>query len=99
MKKTIFSKFMVAGVAVLAIAACSEPDDEITSISYGRNFSPTDVKASVRNRTNVELSWTVMDGIQSYNVEVYANDSLTFSGSPVKAFSVSPEQVPCMITV
>lgn len=97
MKKNIFSKFMVAGLALLAFAACSEPDDEITSINYGRNFSPTDVKASVRNRTNVELSWTIMDGIQSYNVEVYANDSLTFAGSPVKSFSVTPDQVPVTI--
>ena len=98
MKKNIFSKLMVAGLTLMAIAACGEPDDEITSINYGRNFSPTDVKASVRNRTNVELSWTIMDGIQSYNVEVFQNDSLTFSGSPVKSFTVSPEEVPYTIT-
>ena len=97
MKKNIFSKFVMAGVAVLTLAACGEPDDEITSISYGRNFSPTDMKASVRNRTNVELSWTVLPGITTYNVEVFANDSLTFSGSPVLSFSVSPEQVPYTI--
>lgn len=98
MKKNIFSKYTIAGVALLAFAACSEPDDVITEVNYKRSFSPTSLEANVRNRTNVELSWTITDNIDSYNVEVFANDSLTFAGSPVKAFSVTPEQVPFLVT-
>ena len=96
MKKKYF-KSIVFGLATDALASCSDDADEITSIVYNRNFSPTSVEAKVRNRTNIELSWNLGDGVTNYNVEVYANDSLTFAGSPVKSFSVSPDEVPVLI--
>ena len=97
MKQKYF-KSIVFGLATVALASCSDVADEITSIVYNRNFSPTSVEAKVRNRTNIELSWNLGDGVTNYNVEVYANDSLTFAGSPVQSFSVTPEQVPVTIT-
>lgn len=96
--KKIFLKSIVFGLAALTIASCSEPGDEITSVTYSRNFSPTSLEAKVRNRTNVELSWNLAEGVTSYNIEVYANDNLTFAGSPVKTLSVTPEEVPVLIT-
>ena len=96
--KKIYFKSIVFGLATVALASCSDVADEITSIIYNRNFSPTSVEAKVRNRTNVELSWNLGDGVTNYNVEVYANDSLTFAGTPVKSFSVTPDQVPVTIT-
>ena len=95
--KKIYFKSIVFGLATIALASCSDVADEITSIVYNRNFSPTSVEAKVRNRTNIELSWNLGDGVTNYNVEVYANDSLTFAGSPVKSFSVSPDEVPVLI--
>ena len=95
--KKIYFKSIVLGLATVALASCSDVADEITSIVYNRNFSPTSVEAKVRNRTNIELSWNLGDGVTNYNVEVYANDSLTFAGSPVKSFSVSPDEVPVLI--
>ena len=96
--KKIYLKSIVFGLATVALASCSDVADEITSIVYNRNFSPTSVEAKVRNRTNIELSWNLGDGVTNYNVEVYANDSLTFAGSPVQSFSVTPAQVPVLIT-
>jgi len=96
--KKIYLKSMMLGFAALALASCSEPGDEITEITYSRNFSPTSVEAKVRNRTNVELSWNLGEGVTQYNIEVYANDSLTFAGTPVQTLSVTPEQVPVTIT-
>ena len=96
--KKIYIKSIVLGLATVALASCSDVADEITSIVYNRNFSPTSVEAKVRNRTNIELSWNLGDGVTNYNVEVYANDSLTFAGSPIKSFSVTPDQVPVTIT-
>ena len=96
--KKIYLKSIVFGLATVALASCSDVADEITSIVYNRNFSPTSVEAKVRNRTNIELSWNLGDGVTNYNVEVYANDSLTFAGSPVQSFSVTPDQVPVLIT-
>jgi hypothetical protein len=96
--KKIYLKSIVFGLATVALASCSDVADEITSIVYNRNFSPTSVEAKVRNRTNIELSWNLGDGVTNYNVEVYANDSLTFAGSPVQSLSVTPDQVPVLIT-
>jgi len=96
--RKIYIKSIVFGLATVAFASCSDVADEITSIVYDRNFSPTSVEAKVRNRTNIELSWNLGDGVTQYNVEVYANDSLTFAGSPVQTFSVTPDEVPVLIT-
>lgn len=96
--KKIYLKSMVFGLAALALASCSDPGDEITEIAYSRNFSPTSFEANVRNRTNVELRWKLAEGVKQYNVEVYANDSLTFAGTPIKTFSVTPDQVPVLVT-
>lgn len=85
--KKIFKYTFVLGLATLALASCSEPDDEITSVSFSRNFSPVGIEASVRNKTNVLLTWAAVEGATSYNIEVFANDSLTFSGTPAKTIS------------
>lgn len=95
--RKLYFKSIVLGLATVALASCSDVADEITSIVYNRNFSPTSVEAKVRNRTNIELSWNLGDGVTNYNVEVYANDSLTFAGSPVQSFSVAPDEVPVLI--
>ncbi len=92
--KKLNSKLVMLGLAIAALASCSEPGDEITSITYNRNFSPTSFEAKVRNRTNVELSWNLGDGVTNYNIEVYENDSLTFAGSPVRTYTITPEQIP-----
>lgn len=98
MKKINIKSIIVLGLATVAMASCSDVADEITSIVYNRNFSPTGVEAKVRNRTNIELSWNRADGVTQYNVEVFANDSLTFAGSPVKTLSVTPDEIPVTIT-
>ena len=67
-------KTIMLGLATLALASCGDVADEITSIVYGRNFSPTNLEARVVNRTNVRLTWTPVEGATSYNIEVFAND-------------------------
>lgn len=98
MKQFKIAFIALMGLSALTLASCGEPDDEITSTIFGRNFSPTDIQASVRNRTNVELSWKIAEGVTAYNIEVFANDSLTFAGSPVKTIQVTPAQVPYLVT-
>lgn len=96
--KKLYIKSIVFGLAAVALASCSNPGDELTSIQYSRNFSPTGVEAKVRNRTNVELSWNRAEGVTQYNIEVFANDSLTFSGSPVQSLTCTPDEMPITIT-
>ncbi len=85
--KKIFKYSLMLGAATVALASCSEPDDEITSATYARNFSPVNVEARVSNKTNVRLSWAAVEGATSYNIEVFANDSLTFAGTAAKTFT------------
>lgn len=96
--KKLYIKSIVFGLAAVALASCSNPGDELTSVQYSRNFSPTGVEAKVRNRTNVELSWNRAEGVTQYNIEVFANDSLTFSGSPVQSLTCTPDEMPITIT-
>ena len=93
MKKNIINKFIFAGLAALAFTACSEPDDEITSNSYSRNFSPVNLEARVVNQTQIRVNWTPSEGATSYNLEVY-NDSMQFAGSPVKTATVTASELP-----
>ena len=88
-------------LGMLAIAAttvsCSEPDDEITSITYGRNFSPINLEARVINQTQIRVNWTASDNATAYNVEVY-KDSMEFAGSPVKTAVVTTDELPYLMT-
>jgi len=67
----------------MVLTGCSDPDDEVLSIDYDRLFSPTQVKGSIVNRTNVRLTWNLVKNAESYNVEVFANGDLNFDGTPV----------------
>lgn len=96
--KKLYIKSIVFGLAAIAFASCSNPGDELTSVQYSRNFSPTGLEAKVRNRTNVELSWNRAEGVTQYNIEVFANDSLTFAGTPAKTLTVAADEVPVLIT-
>lgn len=97
MNKKIFLKSMLAGMVALSFAACSEPDDEVTSINYKRNFSPVNLEARVVNQTQIRMIWSVVEGATSYNIEVY-NDSMQFAGTPKTTFSVTNDQLPYTIT-
>ena len=97
MKKNIINSFMMAGLAALAMTACSEPDDEITSVNYGRNFSPVNLEARVINQTQIRVNWTPSEGATSYAIEVF-NDSMQCVGSPVKTASITSDQLPYLLT-
>lgn len=97
--KKINCKTIMLGLATLGLASCGDVADEITSIVYGRNFSPTNLEARVVNRTNVRLTWTPVEGATSYNIEVFANDSLTFQGTPEKTITgITNGQIPYTVT-
>lgn len=75
--------------ALLAISAfnssCTDDRaEELTSIDYDRLFSPIEVEALVINRTDVRIAWIVSKEAESYTIELFENDSLTFAGTPVR---------------
>lgn len=93
MKKNIINSFIFAGLAALAVTACSEPDDEITSNTYGRNFSPVNFEARIVNQTQIRVNWTPSEGATAYHLEVF-NDSMKFEGSPVQTATIQASDLP-----
>lgn len=72
------------GMASLSLTSCGDIADEITSIIYDRNFSPTDFVAGSIKEESAVLKWNPSQGATSYTIEVFQDDSLTFNGSPVQ---------------
>jgi hypothetical protein len=70
------------GLVALTFTACSDVADEITELTLGRNLSPIDIQAKNVNETTANLQWKAVDGASSYYIEVFADDSLTFEGTP-----------------
>ena len=70
------------GLVALTFTACSDVADEITELTLGRNMSPLDIEAKNVNETTANILWTATTGATSYNIEVFADDSLTFAGTP-----------------
>ena len=85
------------GLAVTAVGftACEDQSEEVLSVDYSRYFAPINLEARVQNRTEVRLTWTPSQGATSYNVELFANDSLTFAGTAAKSFTgITAEDLP-----
>ncbi|MCQ2213819.1 MAG: DUF4957 domain-containing protein [Bacteroidaceae bacterium] len=82
MKKTLLYTCML-GLGTLALTSCSDAMQEITEVLYGRNFSPTDLTAKNIKETSADLVWNASRGADEYFIEVYEDDSLAFTGTPI----------------
>ncbi len=82
------------------MAGCEDNiDPEITTLDVSRLFSPIDLEARIVNQTGVRLQWKEVDKAQSYNIEVFANGDLDFSGTPVRTVTgVLFSQLPVTLT-
>lgn len=66
------------GALVLGAGSCSEPDDIITSVDYSRLFSPTEVGARVKNRTQAEISWSTRNAkVDQYVIELATDEAFS----------------------
>ncbi len=95
--KTI--KYALLGLSMAAmVVACDDQSEEMTDYTYAREFAPIQLEASVRNQTDVRLSWTPA-GADSYTVSVYhlEEDSLT-STFMVTYTGITDEDIPYTIT-
>lgn len=77
----------------MALASCDDPMDELTSIIYDRVFSPVDLESRSVGETSATLQWVASKGAINYTVEVFADDSLTFEGTPVQTLTVDENSV------
>jgi hypothetical protein len=83
---------MAIGLSLVGMAACSDPDDALTSVEFNRLFSPTNMEAKVQNTTGVKVTWFALSAADQCQVEIYADDpDMTFSGTPVLQKAINPE--------
>ena len=81
---------------VILAGSCSDDiEPEIKELNVSRLFSPTELEARIVNQTAVRLQWEEVDKAESYNIEVFENGDLDFSGTPVKTVTgVLYDEVP-----
>lgn len=82
MKKTILYTCML-GLGTLTLTSCSDAMQEITEVIYGRVFSPTDLEVKNIKENSADLVWNASKGADEYFIEVYEDDSLAFTGTPI----------------
>ena len=80
------SKYLLGLAIIVSVSSCSDQMDEITSLILDRNYAPVELTAKVVNKTNVKLTWEKSNA-DSYVIEVFKDDSLTFTGTPVVTIS------------
>ena len=81
MKRSIINKCLI-GIGILSMASCSDPMEEITDPIYDREFSPINLEVKNVNETSALLTWNTSASVFEYTVELYPDDSLTFTSSP-----------------
>jgi len=83
-------------VTLIGFSGCEDGMEEITGLSTTRAFSPTDLIATVVNKTSVRLSFKAVNNAKTYTIEVSTNAD--FSGTPVRSISnITYLQVPYTI--
>lgn len=100
MKKYSIFTLAIGLATSLAFTSCGDASDEITSIDFGRIMSPINPNASNVGETSVDLKWALTAGATSYNLQLFADDSLSYKmeGTPAKVISnISPDQLPITV--
>lgn len=79
------SIFLLGVFALISLGACSDDiDPEITEVSVSRLFSPVDLKVRIANQTSARLTWKAVRKANSYEIQVFDNNSEDYSGTPLK---------------
>ena len=77
----------VLGLALVALTtSCEDQSEEVTSLAHDHLFAPFGLEAKISNTVNARLSWKLNDEASSYSIELFANDSLTCQGTPVRTY-------------
>ena len=92
MKKSIINKCLI-GIGIFSMASCGDPMEEITDIVFDREFSPTKLEVKNVKETEALLTWNASTRISNYSVEVYADDSLSFTSSPFVTKDVTKNEL------
>lgn len=88
----------VLSIFLVVLSGCTKLPTEITSVDVSRLFSPIGLETRVVNKTSVRLTWNEVRDATSYDVELFDNGNLDFSGIPQKTVSgVTFDQLPLVV--
>jgi hypothetical protein len=94
MNTTIKNIFIIA--LLFLLPACEDKIDPlIEEIQFERVFTPLELKAQIRNKTTVELTWNLRNDAESYVVEISEDNFTTIA----KTATVAPAQVPYSVAL
>ncbi len=96
MNTTIKNSFII-GLLFLLPACEDKIDPLIEELQFERVFTPLDLKAQIRNKTTVELRWSLRDDAASYVVEI-SEGNLDFTTLAHTA-TVEPGDIPYSVTL
>jgi len=86
----------IIGLISLVFVSCKDKIDPIVEqLDYARVFMPINLTAKIKNKTTVELAWTLGKDASSYVIE-FSEDSLKFTAI-VKTVTVAPDKIPYSI--
>lgn len=98
MKKSIINA-CILGLGLLSMTACSDPMDEITSLIVGRNFSPVNFETKDITKESASFQWTAVSGATSYELQIFADSDLDFSGEPTFVYkNISKDDIPYAVS-
>ena len=87
MKKLKIFTICALGLTTAVLTSCKEQSDEIVSYVLSRNLSPLNLEATNVGETTADIRWTASNGATSYNIQVFADDSLSYNMEGTPAFT------------
>jgi len=98
MKNKLKNIGFIIGLFSLIFVSCEDKIDPIVEkLDFNRVFSPINLTAKIKNKTTVELAWTLGKDATSYVIE-FSEDSLLF-GAIVKTVTVTPDKIPASVVL
>ena len=98
MKRNNIYTIVFLMITLIGFSACKDNElEEVTKLQVDRTFSPTDLSASIVNKTGIRLSWKAVNNAKTYTIEVFENAD--FSGTPIKSVgNITFAQLPYTVT-
>jgi hypothetical protein len=90
--KYIRGAFLIGLLSVASYACDDLADPLVEDLEVSRVFSPLDLEAHVRDKTTIELEWSVRDDADHYIVE-FSEDSLEFTNI-IRTVEVTADELP-----
>lgn len=81
-----FTCMMLTGLALLATASCSDPDDEITTTDLDRLLRPTELELKIFDKTNIKATMDFVNVPDYLDIIIEVNENPLSENKEFKVF-------------